>query len=170
MPGSKTLTNQYLSFAFAQLNILEEERELFRQRAIKHALITQSVFALLSYLEELELKVIYDSFSSPLLTILKTTLEKAENDFRIEDLSAELTRDKSWLRQLLQLHQDSHSEKRIQQKNEAEISANNNLIRVQDLDEQEKVDWWKIQTADLSKMLKDMQAFIDRQRSTSHEE
>lgn len=167
-------TSQMLGFARSQLGFLDQQLNMYQQRVIKHAFISQTVNAFVAYLEEIDFVRAVDLPLVGLTAFLRNKLHTQEGlgDFRQEEIRQLLfASNEAWLPTLLRLYEESQHtaqiEKKYQAGNAEDVAQGGLIIAVA---EQARLPlWWDYDKAELDALLSKLEAMIARQREHAAE-
>lgn len=178
MPGlsrNAAFTSQMLGFARAQLGFLKPDLNVYEQRVLKHAFISQAVNAFLAYLEEIELLTSRDLPLVNLTAFLRSRFQKPGNnrDFRFEEIQRLLfaENDKAWLLNLLSLYEQSQHTTVVERKTpkeDVDNAAKDKLI-IAVAEEKRLPLWWDYDKNTLTEWLTQLETLISRQREIAAE-
>lgn len=165
-------TSQMLGFARTQLGFLTPELNVYEQRVLKHAFISQAVSAFLSYLEEIDLLSSRDLPLVNLTAFLRNRLQNKSllKDFRVEEIHQLLfgNNNEQWLMDLLALYEQSQHTTVIERKVPQEEGSQGNLI-IAVAEEKRLPLWWDHDKTALTRLLTLLEELIARQREVSTE-
>lgn len=176
MPGlsrNAAFTSQMLGFARAQLGFLKPDLNVYEQRVLKHAFISQAVNAFLAYLEEIELLTSRDLPLVNLTAFLRSRFQKpgANRDFRFEEIQRLLftENDKNWLLNLLSLYEQSQHTTVVERKTSKDTAEEKNSLIIAVAEEKRLPLWWDYDKNTLAEWLTQLDALIARQREVAAE-